>query len=53
LVFFKRPALAPDGRRLVVEGYRYHVDTIRVNGMIVAIDTVSSTLGDLWVFDLP
>jgi len=53
LVFFKRPALAPDGRRLVAEGYRYHVDTIRVNGGIVAIDTVISTLGDLWVFDLP
>ena len=53
LVFFKRPALAPDGRRLVVEGYPYHVDTIRVNGTIVAINTVVSTLGDLWVFDLP
>jgi hypothetical protein len=53
LMFFKRPALSPDGRRLVVEGYSFHVDTIRVNGAIVAIDTISSTLGDLWVFDLP
>lgn len=43
-VLFKHPALAPDGRRLVVEGYPFQ---------IFGPDTVASRLGDLWVFDLP
>jgi len=54
LVFFKRPALSPDGRRLVAEGYGFQIDTIRIPGDgIASIDTVTSRLGDLWVFDLP
>jgi len=54
LVFFKRPALAPDGRRLVAEGYRFQIDTIRIPGDgIASIDTIVSRVGDLWVFDLP
>jgi hypothetical protein len=34
---FRRPALSPDGRRLIVEGYA----------------TPVSRSADLWLFDLP
>jgi len=52
LTYFLRPVLSPDGGGLVVEGYPFRVDTIRVNGMIVAIDTTLSRSSDLWFFDL-
>lgn len=54
LVFFKRPALSPDGGRLVVEGYPFRVDTIHPpGGPILSIDTIVNPVGDLWLFDLP
>jgi len=37
VAIFRRPALSPDGRRLVVEGYA----------------TSTSRVGDLWLFELP
>lgn len=49
LTFFRRPALSPDGRRLVVEGYPFQ----QVPAGGEAIDTVVSRVGDLWLFNLP
>lgn len=43
-ILFKHPALAPDGRRLVAEGYPFFVS---------GGDTVVTVVGDLWLFDLP
>lgn len=45
-MFFKRPALSPDGRTLVVEGYPFQI-------VPITLDTLVSRVGDLWVFDLP
>jgi hypothetical protein len=45
-VLFKRPALSPDGRTLVVEGYPFQI-------VPITLDTIVSRVGDLWVFDLP
>lgn len=54
-ILFKRPALSPNGSRLVVEGYPFTVDTIRIPGVpgIAGLDTIVDLTGDLWLFDLP
>lgn len=49
LTFFRRPALSPDGRHLVVEGYPFQ--QIPAGGE--TLDTVVSRVGDLWLFNLP
>ncbi|MGE0354697.1 MAG: hypothetical protein AB7Q69_15880, partial [Gemmatimonadales bacterium] len=48
-VFFRNPALAPDGRHAVAQGYPY---TILICGMTCR-DTAVSRSSDLWLFDLP
>lgn len=52
-LLFRHPALRPDGRAVVAEGYRYSLDSIFGLGGLVAVDTNVSPNSDLWLFDLP
>ena len=49
LTFFRRPALSPNGRRLVVEGYP--AQQVPAGGE--AVDTIVSGSADLWIFEVP
>ena len=50
--FFRRPALSPDGTRLVAEAYETTI-TSRPESLGGGADTVVGNVADLWLFDLP
>lgn len=52
---FRRPALSPDGTRLVAEGYPLIITETRdpVTGALIAVDTTVARAGDLYLFGAP
>jgi len=52
---FRRPALSPDGARLVAEGYPLIITETRdpVTGGLLAVDTTVARAGDLYLFGAP
>ncbi|HXE56630.1 MAG TPA: hypothetical protein VNK43_01400 [Gemmatimonadales bacterium] len=51
-ILFRRPAPAPAGARLVVEGFPYTLLEIRDgNGQVIGLDTLVATRGDLWLYE--
>lgn len=49
---YRRPALSPDGSRMVAEGFPYVVTPILdSSGAVVGADTVTSRRADLWLFE--
>ncbi len=50
--FYRRPALAPDGRRLAVEAYPLTVTVVRdPAGNVIVADTAVARAGDLWLLE--
>jgi hypothetical protein len=52
---FRRPALSPDGTRLVAEGYPLTITETRdpVTGALITADTTVARVGDLYLFGAP
>lgn len=53
LVWYRHPALAPDGRRVVAEGRNVALIDRYVEGVFIGTDTIIDPGIDLWRLDLP
>ncbi len=53
LVWYRHPALAPDGRRVVAEGRNVQLIDRYVEGVFIGTDTIIDPGIDLWRLDLP
>jgi hypothetical protein len=53
LLWYRHPALAPDGSRLIAEGRRVALIDRYVEGIFIGTDTIIDSAIDLWLLDLP